>query len=305
MKNIIKNAFAGLIQQAQTAIAAIVAKAAAIGLVHSKSDAFTANVNNLIAASNAHDAAKTAWEGERTALKAAKKAARGFAGLSREVLKPYIGVIFNELVAGAGFKRTFAIPSNCAELAEMLRKIGTYLTNNPAHENEPLNITAARANALAADLTALTASTAAKKALVRQKTADRDTKRGLVRSDLQTLLGELHLLLPPLSAEWIEFGFNMPGILSVPAIPTNVSAVLIGPSAVAVKWDKAARATNYRIYKKVVGVDAEFVLVDTRSDLDYAIEGLPANAQIEIAVAATNNGGDSQMSVSVTVVTTA
>jgi len=206
-------------------------------------------------------------------------------------------------VAGAGFKRSFAIPRNRAALADMLRKIATYLSNNPTHENAPLNITAERANTLVADLVSLIANTVAKEALVRRLKLDRDDKRALVQADLRMLLGELHLLLPSISADWIAFGFNMPGILAVPETPTNVTAVLIGPGAVAVKWRKAARATSYRIYRKVIGVDAEFVLVDTRSDLDFVVEGLPTNAQLEIAVAAANNGGDSAISESFIVVT--
>jgi hypothetical protein len=50
------------------------------------------------------------------------------------------------------------------------------------------------------------------------------------------------------------------------------------------------------VYKRVIGVDDKFVLVDTRSDLDFTIENLPGNSQIEIAVSAINNGGESDPS---------
>ena len=50
-------------------------------------------------------------------------------------------------------------------------------------------------------------------------------------------------------------------------------------------------------------VDAEFVLVDTRADLDFTLEGLPRNATIQVALSAANSGGESAKSAVVTVVT--
>jgi fibronectin type 3 domain-containing protein len=82
-----------------------------------------------------------------------------------------------------------------------------------------------------------------------------------------------------------------------------VIAVLIGPNAVAVKWTGAARAEYYRVWKKVVGVDEEFIALNSPHDLDYTIEGLPANATVQIVVTAVNNGGESAKSEVVTVTT--
>jgi hypothetical protein len=44
-------------------------------------------------------------------------------------------------------------------------------------------------------------------------------------------------------------------------------------------WERASR---YRIYKKTVGVD---------SDLDFILEGLPANSSTQVVIAALNDGG--------------
>ena len=71
----------------------------------------------------------------------------------------------------------------------------------------------------------------------------------------------------------------------------------------AVKWDQSARAGHYRVWKKVVGVDENFISVGSPSDLDFTIENLPAGKTIQIAVSAVNNGGESLKSEVVTIVT--
>ena len=57
------------------------------------------------------------------------------------------------------------------------------------------------------------------------------------------------------------------------------------------------------MWKKVNAVDEAIVAVGSPADLDFAIEGLPANSTIQFAVSAMNNGGESVLSPVVTVVT--
>jgi hypothetical protein len=106
-----------------------------------------------------------------------------------------------------------------------------------------------------------------------------------------------------LDLRWLTFGLKMPGADSIPEVPANILAVLTGPTALSIKWDAAARADYYRVWKKVVGVDEELVPVASPADLDLTMEALPNNATIEIAVSALNNGGESLRSAVVTVQT--
>jgi hypothetical protein len=53
----------------------------------------------------------------------------------------------------------------------------------------------------------------------------------------------------------------------------------------------------------VVGVDADFVNIGSPADLDFAIEGLPSNATVQIVVSAVNEGGESEKSAVVTIQT--
>ena len=117
-----------------------------------------------------------------------------------------------------------------------------------------------------------------------------------------SLARELGDIVWPNDPIYLSFGLNMPGSLSIPSVPTNLIAVLVGPVAAALKWDRAERASRYRLYKKTVGVDADFVLVETRDDLDFVLEGLTANSTTQVAVSAVNDGGESAKSEVVTIV---
>ncbi|MFN7140261.1 MAG: fibronectin type III domain-containing protein, partial [Limisphaerales bacterium] len=56
-----------------------------------------------------------------------------------------------------------------------------------------------------------------------------------------------------------------------------------------------------RVWKKVQGVDEEFVPVGSPADRDFTIENLPCDAVVEIAVTAVNRGGESRRSAAITV----
>ena len=118
---------------------------------------------------------------------------------------------------------------------------------------------------------------------------------------MNDLFKELAQVMPPTDNRWLAFGFNLPGAEATPDQPENVVVTLIGPNALSVKWKAAARAKYYRVWKKVIGVDTEYMQVGSPADLDFTIEGLPGNSQVEIVVSASNSGGESAFSTVVVV----
>ncbi|MDB6025731.1 MAG: hypothetical protein JWM68_1954, partial [Verrucomicrobiales bacterium] len=124
-----------------------------------------------------------------------------------------------------------------------------------------------------------------------------------LRKRIRDVINELNMRLDPLDERWLAFGLNKPGALDMPDVPENITAILIGPNAAAMKWDAAARATYYRVWKRVIGVDAEPVAVGSPADIDFTLENLPAASTIEIYVSAVNNGGESQLSEKITITT--
>ncbi len=124
-----------------------------------------------------------------------------------------------------------------------------------------------------------------------------------MRLRLRGVVEELNRVLGPLDPRWEAFGLNQPGLKQVPERPGKVNVVVQAGGIAAVKWAKSARAEYYRIWLKVIGVDAEAVPVGSPADLDYTIENLPAGSQVEVSLSAVNNGGESARS-EVVVVTT-
>jgi hypothetical protein len=220
-----------------------------------------------------------------------------------DVIEPFFVVVKLWVAVLAGFERNLGVPSSLVGLTRVLQGLKTYFTDNPTHENAPLNVTAARATTLLTNLTNARAAVDQQKSKVRELKFVRDSHVLAVRRDLRVLLSELHVKLDPLGSKWEEFGFKRPGAMEIPEVPENLVIVSSVATAVSLKWDAAQRAQNYRVWKKVVGVDEDFVAIATISDLDHIIVGLPAGATVQIAVSATNNGGESQRSAVVSVVT--
>lgn len=75
-----------------------------------------------------------------------------------------------------------------------------------------------------------------------------------------------------------------------------MKVTLIGPTAVAVKWDPSTRAGYYWVWIRVHGPNTDYTVVGTPADLDFTIENLPSNSTIEVMVTAVNNGGESPVS---------
>lgn len=63
---------------------------------------------------------------------------------------------------------------------------------------------------------------------------------------------------------------------------------VVGPDTVLADWADAPRAVRYRVFKQVVGVDADFVFDQTVTDSDATIIGLPAGKTVRVRVIAVN-----------------
>ena len=240
---------------------------------------------------------------KRDALEEARTAARAFITLARDMLKPVLGADFNDNWLAFGFVDSLAIPTKIEDLLSLMQTAAAFLVANPAREVAALNITALQAQALAEALESAFASVTAQEATLEIVKDDRDAKYEAVRGKLVQLVDELTHLIEPLDPRWKAFGFNMPGAQETPDVPTNISAILVGQNAAAMKWDLSARAEYYRVWTKIHGSNADYVAAGSPADLDFTLENLPANSTIDIALSAVNNGGESALSAAVTVVT--
>ncbi|MDB6026184.1 MAG: hypothetical protein JWM68_2407 [Verrucomicrobiales bacterium] len=256
-----------------------------------------------VSARDNYEAGKALVPAMREALNVARLQARVFMLLTRDILKTVLGGEYSLVWDATGLVGSLEIPQSVDDLILLLETIVAYLTAHPNLEAPSLNVTAAHAQLL------LTALSDARRAVDNQVIAVgnliqvRDEKFLAVRKGLRGLIGELDAELDPLDLRWKAFGFNMPGAEETPEAVTGVTAVLIGPNAAAAKWKAPTRAQYYRVWRKVVGVDVEPVAVGSPADLDFTLENLPTASTVEIYISAVNNGGESQLSEKITIVT--
>jgi hypothetical protein len=224
---------------------------------------------------------------------------------ARDLLKTHLGIHHNSIWVELGFRDSMKVPRTFLGLKTILEAMLGYFGTNPTKQNTELNITSDNTLALRDDLDAAYLAVKSQKAVVNGLKRQCDTLFEKLKKRIRATFVELKELLDPMDERFIAYGFNKPGALSIPGVPANVIAVLIANSGVAIKWNVAARAERYRVYAKILGVDAEPVLVGTSEDLEFVVENLPANATVEIAVSAINNGGESARSAVVSVRTLA
>ncbi|MDB6029452.1 MAG: hypothetical protein JWM68_5675 [Verrucomicrobiales bacterium] len=238
----------------------------------------------------------------RDAIEVARLEARVFMFLTREILRPTFGFGYSELWNAIGLFVSLEIPQRVDDLILVLEAVVAYLTANPA-AGAAHNLTAASAQAVLDTLSDARKAVSDQEDAMANLLVVREDKFTALRKGLRGLLNELSDILGPLDPRWKAFGFNMPGAEETPDAVTGVIAVLIGPTAAAVKWPAVARGGYYHVYQRVQGVDAEHVLIGSPADLDFTIENLPANKSIDIVVAAVNNGGEGPHSEAVTIIT--
>ena len=255
------------------------------------------------AAALAFNNAKLLLRTKRDALDDARNSVRTFATLLREILKPVFGFELNESWLVVGFVDSFAISTKPEDLRRLLQSMVAFLTANPTREVAALNITAAHGQTLLTALEEADAAVTLQESQVDIVRVDRDSKFDLLRTKLLQLVNELSFVLGPLDPRWKAFGFNMPGAQETPDVPTGISVILVGPTAAATKWEASARADYYRVWMKLHGTEDEPTAVGSPADLDFTLENLPANSQVDIFVSAVNDGGESALSEAITVTT--
>ena len=85
-----------------------------------------------------------------------------------------------------------------------------------------------------------------------------------------------------------------PGIPGDPRPPEKVEDVTASaqPGGIIVAdWPDTVRAAHYRVFKQVVGVDAELVLVKTVEESDVELTGVPSGATVKLQIVAANGLG--------------
>lgn len=266
----------------------------AIGVKQNLEAAMRAAITAALAAEASYAAAKATKKTLTTAVTIADSNGRAFIVTARSVLEPFLGTEPSAAWEPVGFPSdSLALPSTQAERQALLGKLKDYFTATPARENAPLVITAAQANVLFQALSdARSAANQGNTNAVTLKLA-RDGAVKALRKRMRGLIGELEQLLAEDDARWLAFGLTPPGAAETPEVPENLVLAGGGAGTVAVDWSDAPRADHYRVWRQVVGVDAEFIAAGSPTDSDFTLGGLPSGATVRVRVTAVNDAGES------------
>lgn len=246
-----------------------------------------------INATNGYNNGKGDLRREQVALQATVKSTVLFATMVRDVLKPVFGRTHNTAWAEAGFSSSLEIPASGEGVATRLESMKSWLAAHPERNSEDLGITAQEIEKVIATLRTAIAARNEKRAMVGALLKERRAKTRELQLALSGLARELKQLMPNDDPRWAQFGLRIPASVETPEAPTNLVAVLVGETAISLKWDAGVRATHYRVWYRVVGGDEKFQWAGSPADLDFTIEGLPSNGIIEVAVSSVNRGGES------------
>ncbi len=253
-----------------------------IGLFHITATIMLALRTAAVNARDLCEAGKLELSNRRNVLNEAFEAGLDFAALARDILKPTFGKQHNARWAITGFVDSLQMPESIEDLLMLLETLKNFFTANPTLEMG--TVTAAQAQLMFDALSNANAALASQRTVLNNLLLEKDAKFGALTQGARNMINELATLMGSMDPRWLAFGLNKPGADETPEIPTNLSAILIGPTAAATKWDGSARAEYYRVWMKVHGSTADYVVVGSPADLDFTLENLPAGSAVDIAV---------------------
>jgi hypothetical protein len=290
----------GVISLAQVVLPGLQSIGEIVGIAHNDASAVATDLYDLIGQPGAGLSAgkqgqlnlkRDAYNAAINLRRAAVAAARKFNGDAIDLLKGHLGRTWNTRWQAAGFTRgTLRLPNDPLPLLVELRG---YFVLHAAHENAATQITATRADALAAAVNdAVHDENVAR--TERNTAADvRDAAFVHLRRRLVAVRRELEDLLEDDDQRWTTFGFSRPVDRR---IPKAVIGLTLRPGGVAgeiiVEWEPSVGAANYRVSRQVLTVDVEPVEVGLFSDRMVIIGDLPSGKTVRVTVTARNEAGE-------------
>lgn len=276
-----------------------------IGLKQNTEADIRADLGNLTSKKSLYDTAVSDRKPLNTAMTVARSNARGFLTTARDVFKKLLGGQPSAAWGAPGWSsQSIAVPSTSELILPLLGSVKNYLTTNPAHENAPLEVIAANAEALHAALSNARSALNNHDTLIGQRKTDRDGGEEQFRKRMRGLIAELGQRLDEMDPRWLTFGLKRPGAPDSPDAVTHTRATALGGGRVRVQSDPAPRADYYQVWIQVTGVDTDFRLADSPAEPDKILEGLAAGATVNLKMRAVNETGPGAFGESVQVVVT-
>ena len=94
--------------------------------------------------------------------------------------------------------------------------------------------------------------------------------------------------MPGDDPRWLAFGLSLPDAPETPDAPDAPVLTSNSAGVVLADWADVPRSVRYRLWKQVVGTDANFMAADSVTDSDATLTGLPSGATVRVRVTAVN-----------------
>ncbi len=251
---------------------------------------------------------KTALSGKTdfsTAVTVADSNGKAFISSARRVLVTNLGERWSQSWTATGFPDlSTAVPSTQAKRQALLNSLDDYFTDNPGYEvsTPKLTVTAAKAGLL------FTALSTARSAAGNGNTGAanlkklRDAAEVNLRTRLTGAINELGQKLDDTDPLWLAFGLNEPGAINLPDTADGLALVAGPAGTVLAHWNNSPRATRYRVYQQVDGVDLIPVNSLTTSESNATLTGLPSGKLVKIYIVAADDAGQAQPGETVSII---
>lgn len=293
-EKIIPSAFGDTLSLAGKSAGGLHLVGATVPVNHTTEELVRAIMASAIKANDEYQAAKAARLAAGKAQATSDDKCRALILTARDVLKPVLGARYSQAWNQAGFVTpSLAVPTTIAKRAARVALLQTYFDAHPDQEVPNLGVTEANAMALHDELMTNIDAFAAAKTTQRQKRTAYLAAFAALRAELQKLYRELKAVLAKDDPRWLEFGFGVPADLSVPNAPEGLALTLDAAGHVVASWGHTVNADRFRIYKRVIGTDTDYVLVDTTTAMTFDLGVFASGAHVEVQVIAVNASGES------------
>lgn len=267
----------------------------AIGLEHNKE----ADIRGAITALRNSEAGLGTAKGNRQAavdvLQTADDDAAEFLSTARGVLVKFLGNQWSTAWEPTGFPdMSTGVPRTQEKRMNLCASLKIYFTNVPAHEVAAWGVTAVNAEAKFQAVSNGRDTVGQKKDLQTEAKQARDTAYKNLRKRVLDLINELGTLLADDDGRWHAFGLSMPADPDTPEPVTSVALAMGAAGVIVATWPRAVRATRYRPFTQIVGVNDEPVAHDAVHDLTVNLSGFTSGQTVKVYIIAANDAGEAQ-----------
>ena len=274
-----------------------------IGLQHNKEADIRSAITSLRTSEAGFGSARFNRQFAMDALHGVDDTATVFLGKARGVLSSFLGNRWSTQWQPTGFPDlSTAVPNTQEKRMNLCASLKIYFTNVPAQEVAGMGVTAAIAEIQFQALSGGRDVLAMKDELQTTARQGRDVDYTALRKREHDLINELDTLLPVDDSRWHAFGLSMP---TDPNTPESVAAVTLVAGTVGkivASWPRAKRATRYRPFVQIVGVDLDFVARDAVHDLTVTLTGFTTGQKVNVYIVAANDAGEALPSPTVQII---